>query len=289
MDGSTGASGAAKAAAPLVGDGGASWRLKALKRAQERAAAGGRELDEEVRDRHASVGALAGSIAGSDVAASHAHLQAARARKGSSDTARGGRGPRRERSSLDPGPGPEARMRRARDPDARAFVRRPADAGRGSAGAGRGRELSRDDAAVLASAHASMNKFASDGSFARDFAAQEADAAAGSAAADAVPEAVPPAAAPTEPAQPLTGNFGAAAALRARLTGKAPPPAAAEAPRVLLSVDAQVRERRLTARSAHLAVTPFPAGPGAGGRARPRGARGAHGARQRGQAQAAAL
>ena len=42
----------------VVGDGGASWRLKALKRAQQRSAQEGRSLDDDVRQRFESVAAL---------------------------------------------------------------------------------------------------------------------------------------------------------------------------------------------------------------------------------------
>lgn len=44
-----------------VGDGGASWRMKALKRAQERAAAEGGSVAEEVQKRFASLGDLTGA------------------------------------------------------------------------------------------------------------------------------------------------------------------------------------------------------------------------------------
>jgi hypothetical protein len=47
-----------KPSAVMVGDGGASWRLKALKRAQQRAADEGRRLDDEVQQRFESISAL---------------------------------------------------------------------------------------------------------------------------------------------------------------------------------------------------------------------------------------
>ncbi|CAA2999934.1 CWF19 2 [Olea europaea subsp. europaea] len=64
-----------------VGDGGASWRLKALKRAQEQAAREGRKLEEVVEERWGSMGQFAASVASRTVAPTHAHLHAIRNRK----------------------------------------------------------------------------------------------------------------------------------------------------------------------------------------------------------------
>lgn len=66
----------------VVGDGGVSWRLKALKRAKEQAAREGRKLDEVVEERWGSLGQLAASVAARRSAPSHAHLHAIRGRKG---------------------------------------------------------------------------------------------------------------------------------------------------------------------------------------------------------------
>ncbi|KAF5199638.1 Cwfj-like family protein [Thalictrum thalictroides] len=57
----------------VVGDGGASWRLKALKRAQEQAARGGRNLKEVAEERWGSLGQLTVSVAASRAAPAHAH------------------------------------------------------------------------------------------------------------------------------------------------------------------------------------------------------------------------
>ncbi|XP_073148161.1 uncharacterized protein [Henckelia pumila] len=65
----------------VVGDGGASWRLKALKRAQEQAAREGRKLQEVVEDRWGSMGHFAVSVASRDVAPTHAHLHAIKNRR----------------------------------------------------------------------------------------------------------------------------------------------------------------------------------------------------------------
>jgi hypothetical protein len=65
----------------IVGDGGASWRLKALRRAQERAAAEGRNVNDVVSERWGPVNELVSSI-GDSVAHDKAHLHARRGRTG---------------------------------------------------------------------------------------------------------------------------------------------------------------------------------------------------------------
>ncbi|PKU65430.1 CWF19-like protein 2 [Dendrobium catenatum] len=65
----------------LVGDGGASWRLKALKRAKEQAAREGLTLQEVVGERWGSLQELATSVAVHRSAPAHAHLHAIKERK----------------------------------------------------------------------------------------------------------------------------------------------------------------------------------------------------------------
>ncbi|XVE81769.1 hypothetical protein DITRI_Ditri15bG0092500 [Diplodiscus trichospermus] len=65
----------------LVGDGGASWRLKALKRAEEQAAREGRRLEDVVQERWGSLDILAEYGASRRAAAPRAHLHAIRNRK----------------------------------------------------------------------------------------------------------------------------------------------------------------------------------------------------------------
>ena len=68
-----------------VGDGGASWRLKALRRAKERAQKEGRNLEEEVANRFGSVEALVSGLGGANRAAhDRSHLHAKHERKGNS-------------------------------------------------------------------------------------------------------------------------------------------------------------------------------------------------------------
>lgn len=56
-----------------IGDGGASWRMKALKRAQEAAAREGKNLNEVVQERWDSLGQLTASVASGRAAPAYAH------------------------------------------------------------------------------------------------------------------------------------------------------------------------------------------------------------------------
>ncbi|ERN05698.1 hypothetical protein AMTR_s00006p00220390 [Amborella trichopoda] len=60
----------------VVGDGGASWRLKALKCAQEQADREERKLDAVIEERWGSAGQMAVSLASTKAAPAHAHLHA---------------------------------------------------------------------------------------------------------------------------------------------------------------------------------------------------------------------
>ncbi|PNW70985.1 hypothetical protein CHLRE_17g741550v5 [Chlamydomonas reinhardtii] len=76
-----GGAGSGRPAAGVVGDGGASWRLKALKRAQERAKAEGKSLHEVVGDRYGSVAQLTEDLSAMSAAHGKAHLRAAAERR----------------------------------------------------------------------------------------------------------------------------------------------------------------------------------------------------------------
>ncbi|XWS13797.1 hypothetical protein CRYUN_Cryun36dG0069200 [Craigia yunnanensis] len=69
----------------LVGDGGASWKLKALKRAEEQAAREGRRLGEVVQECYGSLDILAEYGASHRATAPHAHLHAIRNRRQGQD------------------------------------------------------------------------------------------------------------------------------------------------------------------------------------------------------------
>eukprot|EP00249_Psilotum_nudum_P020523 c27741_g1_i2 orf=235-2757(+) len=66
---------------PVVGDGGVSWRLKALKRAKEQAEREGRKLDEVVEERWGNMASMIASVSTRRAAHANAHLHSIRDRK----------------------------------------------------------------------------------------------------------------------------------------------------------------------------------------------------------------
>ncbi|CAL9115730.1 unnamed protein product [Musa textilis] len=147
----------------VVGDGGASWRLKALKRAKEQAAREGRKLDEVVEERWGSLGQLTATVVTHRAAPAHAHLHAINDRKrgpmelsevapsdetkgGFQEVHGGGRDYLRDVSSQTP------QMRKPRHDDL-------------SWKRNKGHNMSREDKSLISSAISSLNKFANDGSF----------------------------------------------------------------------------------------------------------------------------
>ena len=179
-----------------VGDGGASWRLKALRRAKERALEEGRSLSEVVSDRWGSVSDLVDSI-GENVADGRAHLRRGRDATSARGCFRCGEeghfarecprfpderaraGAKRPRDHLERSQDEDiARAARRRDADDRARLETPrmrephglgvarAGAGDGRAPSGRFRDGFRaDDRRLVASAAREANAFESDGSF----------------------------------------------------------------------------------------------------------------------------
>nr|XP_027090161.1 CWF19-like protein 2 [Coffea arabica] len=138
----------------LVGDGGASWRLKALKRAQEQAACEGRKLEEVVEDRWGSLGELAVSVASHRVAPNHAHLHAIKSRRrglkdGEQTDADRDKGIFIEKD----GSSCHANMRIPKVQDSLSWGKRKMPA----------QDIN------LSAAVSSLNKFSNDGSFMRDF------------------------------------------------------------------------------------------------------------------------
>ncbi|KAG0547670.1 hypothetical protein BDA96_01G100400 [Sorghum bicolor] len=148
-------------ASSVVGDGGASWRLKALKRAKEQAAREGRKLEEVVEERWGSLGDLAVSVSASRAAHSHAHLHAIRGRKSgnadnSEECVKGN-----PEGQLDGSSGRREYLRdvssqhhamRKPKPDSVPWKKRR-------------QNISSEDQALISSAVASLNKFSDDGSF----------------------------------------------------------------------------------------------------------------------------
>ncbi|XP_078437161.1 cwfJ-like family protein [Wolffia australiana] len=144
----------------LVGDGGASWRLKALKRAKEQASREGRKFDEVVEERWGSLGELATSVASRRAAHVHAHQHAIKdRRKGNTekpdklenDINQGQRGYLRDVSSRHP------EMKRPKY-ESTEWRRKKTTV------------IKEDD--VLTDALSAMNKFSNDGSFLDTFSTQ---------------------------------------------------------------------------------------------------------------------
>jgi len=208
-DGGGATNAVASTSAPVVGDGGASWRLKALRRAQERAVAEGRRVDEVVSEHWGSVGELVAGI-GDGAAHSKAHL---RARRGGRH---GGGG------------GADSRMRK---PDDDGFGRR------------RRERLDDEDKKLIDGAMMmGANKFASDGSFMSQFEARDEEPVEDVSLTSAQPsdvvarerDAPPPSRAVPEGRNLAAGggstNMSAAAALKARLFGGNKAPATSAGP-----------------------------------------------------------
>ncbi|BFI32110.1 hypothetical protein AXG93_1520s1150 [Marchantia polymorpha subsp. ruderalis] len=155
---------------PPIGDGGASWRLKALKRAQEQAAREGRQLDEVVEERWGSLATLTSSVAVKRSAHANAHLHAIRDRKSRNDdeTVDG-----EEKTFQRPERGFQGENRdRGRDRDQVSRMRVPRvdpSLSWKSKKKYDNQSLRAEDAAIIRAAATTMNKFSNDGSFLKNF------------------------------------------------------------------------------------------------------------------------
>ncbi|XP_048333604.2 uncharacterized protein LOC107422825 isoform X2 [Ziziphus jujuba] len=150
----------------IVGDGGASWRLKALKRAKEQAAREGRRLDQVVEERWGCLGQLTASVRSEKAAPSHAHLHAIKNRK--RDTTEGHQAGSEAQSEKDV----EKRTNREYLKDIsiqRPKMREPRVQDSLSWGKKKGlnTRFAKDDASLVYEAVSSLNKFENDGSFMR--------------------------------------------------------------------------------------------------------------------------
>ncbi|XP_073278643.1 uncharacterized protein [Primulina huaijiensis] len=152
----------------IVGDGGASWRLKALKRAQEQAAREGKKLQEVVEDRWGSMGQLAASVASRNVAPTLAHLHAIKKRKGLVKEERGNIAEEIGRSTQK---GPD--RRNGEDILPRHKMRVPKVHDSLSWGKRGYKNLSTEDTALVSAAMSELNKFSNDGSFMDKFMPQK--------------------------------------------------------------------------------------------------------------------
>uniref|UniRef100_A0A2P2KGG9 Nucleic acid binding protein n=1 Tax=Rhizophora mucronata TaxID=61149 RepID=A0A2P2KGG9_RHIMU len=166
----------------LVGDGGASWRLKALKRAREQAAREGRQLEDVVEERWGSLGQLAVTVASGKAASSRAHLHAINNRR---------RGLYMEsqkladnQNGIDTEQGTDRGYLKdvsVRHPDMRA----PKVHDSLSWGKRKSQKMSTEDASLISAAASSLNKFANDGSFMNKVLGQQNDDFSGSVGFDA--------------------------------------------------------------------------------------------------------
>ncbi|KAK1569187.1 hypothetical protein Q3G72_033611 [Acer saccharum] len=146
----------------LVGDGGASWRLKALKRSKEQAAREGRKFDDVVEERWGSLGQLAVSAASHTAAPSRAHLHAINNRK---------RGHTEEHQMVSDNKkekdyGKNTGRDYLRDVSLRhPEMKAPKVHDSLSWGKRRNQKMSTKDSELISSAVSSLNKFSNDGSF----------------------------------------------------------------------------------------------------------------------------
>ncbi|KZV50426.1 hypothetical protein F511_09484 [Dorcoceras hygrometricum] len=146
----------------VVGDGGASWRLKALKRSQEQAAREGKKLHEVVEERWGSMGHFAASVASHNVAPNHAHLHAIKNRRRglvkeelenvAEEISGSAQKDSDRRSGEDIHPW-HTKMRVPKVQDSLSWGKR------------RYKNLSTEDTALVAAAMSGLNKFSNDGSF----------------------------------------------------------------------------------------------------------------------------
>ncbi|XP_023748903.1 uncharacterized protein LOC111897182 [Lactuca sativa] len=153
----------------VVGDGGASWRLKALKRAQEQAAREGKKLDEVVGERWGSLGKLAVSVASGSAAPSRAHLHAIKNRQ---------RLQTKDQKTLPENQTENERDREKGTPSQHGNkMRVPRSDNSLSWGKKKSQSMSMKDADadVISSALASLQKFSNDGSFLNKFKSQKDD------------------------------------------------------------------------------------------------------------------
>ncbi|KAI3790683.1 hypothetical protein L2E82_03910 [Cichorium intybus] len=144
----------------VVGDGGASWRLKALKRAQEQAAREGKKLDEVVGERWGSLGKLAVSVASNSAAPSHAHLHAIKNRQRLQNKDQK-TVPNDQNDSEKGAPSQHGKMRVPRSDNSLSWGKRKSQS--------QSQSMSVKDASVISSALSSLQKFNNDGSFLREF------------------------------------------------------------------------------------------------------------------------
>ncbi|KAG0566602.1 hypothetical protein KC19_7G076500 [Ceratodon purpureus] len=162
---------------PGVGDGGASWRMKALKRAQEQAAREGKQLDEVVEERWGSLASLTNSVAVQRAAHANAHMHAKRDRTRKaddrvSDAPQAVEGKKGEEANV-PEDEDDRRIRTGsrdylKDVKAKDNRMRQPQVDRKLSWRNKG-SIRPEDAAVLRAAAQTYNKFSDDGDFLKSF------------------------------------------------------------------------------------------------------------------------
>lgn len=150
-----------KSVSAVVGDGGASWRLKALKRAQEQAAREGRNINEVVEERWGSVGQLSVSLASRRAAPSRAHLHAIKNRQKGAAEDEQTVDVNNEKVSEKKNSGGSRYDVSRRHPEAKV----PKVHGSLSWGKRKRQTMTSKDSGLLSAAISSINKFTNDGSF----------------------------------------------------------------------------------------------------------------------------
>ncbi|XP_058769478.1 uncharacterized protein LOC131643305 [Vicia villosa] len=145
----------------LVGDGGASWRLKALKRAQEQAAREGRSFQEVVGERWGSLGELTASVASGAAAPARAHLRAIKSRQ--------------RRVAEDNSPDSEKPIQRDSKRDRHHEMKAPKMQDSLSWRKHKNQFVVAEGAEIVAAAASSLNKFANDGSFMQELVSKVSD------------------------------------------------------------------------------------------------------------------
>lgn len=207
----------------VVGDGGASWRLKALKRAKEQAAREGLKLDEVVEERWGSLGNLAVSVASQRAAAPRAHLHAIKDRKkGMPEPTESTSGEKMEGCNRESWNAKKSYLEEAssRHPEMRKPKRESFPWRRAR------NEVASADTTLISETISSMNKFTNDGSFLKQFVASPSknvskDDCKDHEVCDSVSSVTNPSGAVASiGAQELTPNQLAAKAIQLRLKGK---------------------------------------------------------------------
>ncbi|KAL1219139.1 Zinc finger CCCH domain-containing protein 59 [Cardamine amara subsp. amara] len=147
----------------VVGDGGVSWRMKALKRAKEQAARDGQNLEEVVGERWGSLGNLVESVASQRAAPSRAHLNAINNRR------------RVENEKNDTEKKPERISEKGNsreylkdDSLRRGVLRAPKTDSSLSWGKRKGQMHRNEDSRLISEAAAHLNKFSNDGNFMKE-------------------------------------------------------------------------------------------------------------------------